>query len=250
MKIQEDSLRVIVAADEKEWAEHAAKHFATVARESVSVRGAFHVVVPGGSTPRLAFARILKTIPRNDPIWSQTHVYFGDERLVPPDHSDSNYRTIKEAWLDHVSIPEAQIHRIEGELEPEEAARRYSGVVGAFLRGSGSTGRLFDLLIHGMGPDGHVASLIPGGKLDFVADGLVGVGPAPVSPAHVRRVTLTKHTLKSSREVVFWVRGQDKAEAVHGALRGGMVTMVPEVVPPDVVVTWILDRGAASRLDS
>lgn len=250
MKAQEGSLRVIIAADEDEWAEHAAEHFAKVARGSVSARGAFHVVIPGGSTPRLAFARILKKLPRTDAVWTQTHVYFGDERLVPPDHPDSNYRSAKEAWFDHVSIPPEQIHRIEGELEPEEAARRYSGVVGAFLRGTGAAGRVFDLLILGMGPDGHVASLIPGGKLDFVADGFVGVGPAPVSPANVRRITLTRNTLKSSREVVFWVRGEDKAEAVHGALLGGMVTMVPEVVPPDAPVTWILDRGAASRLDS
>jgi 6-phosphogluconolactonase len=249
MKIEEDSIRVIVAAEEDEWSKRAADHFATAAREAIAARGTFHVVVPGGSTPRLAFRRLVAEIKRDDPLWSSVHVYFGDERLVSPDHPDSNYLAIREAWLDHVSIPEEQIHRIAGELEPEEAARRYSGVVGAFLRGGGPTGREFDLLVLGLGPDGHVASLIPRGKLDFVADGLVGIGPAPASPARVRRITLTTNTLRSSREVVFWVRGRDKAEAVRGALRGGMETMVPEVVPPDVPVTWILDRGAASRLD-
>lgn len=248
MKIQEDSLHLIVAAAKDEWAERAASHFADAARASIAAREAFHVVVSGGSTPRLAFGRLVSMIDAGDPIWADVHVYFADERLVPPDHPDSNYRMIREAWLDQVRIPEAQIHRIAGELEPEEAARRYSGVVGAFLRGGGPSGQEFDLCVLGMGPDGHVASLIPGGKLDFVADGLVGVGPAPASPARVRRVTLTSNTLKSSREVVFWVRGRDKAEAVRGALRGGIPTMVPEVVPPNVPVTWILDEAAASRL--
>jgi 6-phosphogluconolactonase len=248
MRVEEDSVRVIVVADAEEWAERAADQVASAAREAVAARGAFHVVVPGGSTPRLAFEALVAKIRREDPLWSMVHVYFGDERLVPPGHAESNYRMVREAWLEHISVPALQVHRIDGELDPEEACRRYSGVIGAVLRGGRSSGGSFDLVILGLGQDGHVASLVPGGELDFVADGLVGIGPAPLSPARVRRITLTAATLRSTREVVFWVRGREKAEAVRGALRGGMETMAPEVTPPDGRVTWILDQDAASGL--
>jgi 6-phosphogluconolactonase len=244
------SVRLIIAADQEEWSDRAADHFLEIAKRAAEARGACHLVVPGGRTPRLAFGRVTERLAPADPLWSHLHVYFGDERHVAADHPDSNVRMIQDALLTRASVPEEQVHRIEGELEPEEAASRYAAVLepllGRLPTPSGDGG--FDLVVLGLGPDGHVASLIPGQPLDFVAGSWVGVGPAPLSPARVRRITLTAPALRSTRELTLWVRGADKAEAVRQALAGGPATMVPAVTPPGRPVTWILDRDAAAAL--
>ena len=107
----------VIVTETRDWPEQAALHFLTTARDAVAHRGAFHVVVPGGSTPRQAFAHVVAHAGANDPCWERTHLYFGDERLVAPDHPDSNFRMIREALLDQAPIPAEQVHRIPGVLE-------------------------------------------------------------------------------------------------------------------------------------
>jgi 6-phosphogluconolactonase len=198
-------------------------------------------------------------VPLLEEVWRATHVYFGDERGVGPEHADSNYRMVREAWLDRMPIPAEQVHRIRGELPLEEAAADYRTSIAALLDGRGDSGARtgfdlgarpgFDLVVLGLGTDGHTASLIPGVSLDFVAEPWVGVGPAPLSPARVRRVTLTAAALRRTDRCVFWVKGENKAEVVRAAVAGeGMATTVPDVVPATGQVTWLLDRGAASRI--
>lgn len=236
-------LRILLGETTESWRTLAAEHFLAAAMAAVATRGAFHVVVPGGSTPRLAFAAVVEAGSLLD--WRRVHVYFGDERVVAPDHPDSNYRMMREAFLDHVPIPAEQVYRIEGERVAEDAAALYEETLARFLGGSKET--KFDLVILGLGPDGHVASLIPGCPLDS-SGAWVGVGRAPMSNAAVRRVTMTPAALRRACELALWVRGEDKANVVRHALRGGGATMVPEVEPVDGRTTWILDRAAASQL--
>lgn len=282
------------ARNDEEWAELAARRFFESGRAAIRERGAYHVVVPGGRTPRLAFARIVRLtqVDRSelsdacDEIcfhclaWNSVHLYFSDERCVEPTSPESNFGMVRESLLDQVSIPPEQVHRIVGELKPREAAVLYNEMLverSKILRApshrtAGVAEPLFDVVILGLGPDGHTASLVPGRALEFVAQPYAGVGPPPpsaaasgsastVAPGSASaggsggvgqvRVTLTAEALRSTRETVFWVRGADKAEVVRSALRGGEVqTMVPEVIPPGGEVAWILDEPAASLLDS
>ena len=268
------STRVIIAQDDEQWTAWAAEEFVWTAAASVMARGAFHVVVPGGSTPRAVLGRVsirrdvivdpsvdttagagswknagsLSRVGRTialDDVWPHTHVYFGDERGVGPDHPDSNFRMVRDTWLAKVPIPEHQVHRIPGERPLEEAARDYADLLSAtFDRIRG-----FDLVVLGLGPDGHTASLIPGTPLDYVAQSSVGVGPAPLSPAKVRRVTMTAAALRRTSRTVFWTKGAEKADVVHSALGGdGIQTIVPEVLPNSGTVTWMLDSESAAGL--
>ncbi len=296
------------------WIQAAAADFVRVGVASFLRRGAFHVVLPGGSTPRKVLGKLSpEFVPPDllasgiapsepapsDPVQSElaqpgiapsgpepsgtrergeeraslfeswlraTHVYFGDERGVPPTDADSNYRMVEEAWLSHSPIPADQVHRIEGELDLVEAADRYNEVVARLLGPSAVESdprtvpesdsspadlpRAFDLVALGIGPDGHTASLIPGTPLDYIAEPWVGVGPAPMSPAQVRRVTLTPAALATTRATRFWVSGDGKAEVVHAAVTGtGMQTIIPEVVRRGGEAVWVIDGAAGARLD-
>jgi len=233
------------AKDPDDWAESAARHLSDRALEAVDERGAFHLVMAGGSTPRRALACWIEQEGAESPIWSHVHVYFSDERGVPPEDPQSNYRMVREVLLDRVAIRPECVQRIRGELELEAAARDYNEVLERELGPNP-----FDLVVLGLGPDGHTASLIPGVPLDFVAEPRVGVGPAPMSPAQVRRITLTAAALRNTRETVFWVTGSAKAGVVRAALRGGdLATIVPEVTSPESSVVWLLDEDSAAGLD-
>lgn len=254
--------RVLRAPDEVAWVETAGRHFVRLAIDAIEKRNAFHVVVPGGSTPRRVFEWLTADPPgdagsvpatreRRDCgfDWARVHIYFGDERCVPPTDASSNYRMIRESLLDHVPIPDVQVHRVAGELEAREAATRYNEQLMSLLGSTTPPSGAFDAVLLGLGPDGHTASLIPGVPLDYLAPPWVGVGPAPLSPAKVPRITLTADALRATRETVFWVRGSDKAAVVRAALQGeGPPTMVPEVTAGTATVTWVLDDAAASLL--
>lgn len=246
MSFPRASVLIHRAKDADDWASAAARHLSDRASEAVGERGAFHLVMAGGSTPRRALTRWIEQEKATSPLWPYIHIYFSDERGVPADSSDSNYRMVREVLLDRVSIRHEFVHRIEGELELESAASRYNETLQQAL-----AGERFDLVVLGLGPDGHTASLIPGVPLDFVAEPWVGVGPAPMSPAQVRRVTLTAAALRHTNETVFWAMGEAKAEVVQAALQGGsLATIVPEVTSPTSSIVWMLDEDSSSRLES
>ena len=238
------------ASGEAAWVAAAIGVFVDQAKRAIERRGAFHVVVPGGSTPRRVFHDLTESGAEVE--WPRVHIYFGDERCVPPDDPSSNYRMIRESLLEGAPIPLDQIHRLEGELDARAAANRYNERLMSLLGTTAppaTPADRFDAVILGLGPDGHTASLIPGVDLDYVAEPWVGVGPAPMSPAQVTRLTLTPAALRATRETIFWVRGQEKAAVVRAALFGdGMRTMVPEVIDDAATVTWVLDAAAAGRL--
>jgi len=188
------------------------------AQQSISHRGQFHIVLAGGTTPR----SIYETLPSADTDWSSWHVYFGDERCLPADHAERNSRMAGLAWLNHVGIPAAQIHVIEAERGAELAASRYAQIVGRI--------ELFDLVLLGLGEDGHTASLFPhhdpGNTPD--APAVLAVHDAPKPPPD--RVSLSANRLGAARRVMFLVTGEAKRQAVQD-WRNGMDIPAASIKP-------------------
>jgi 6-phosphogluconolactonase len=179
------------------------------AQLAISRRGEFHIVLAGGNTPR----RIYESLRSADTDWSSWHVYFGDERCLPPDDAGRNSRMAALAWLNHVGIPSSQIHVIAAEKGAELAAHRYAQIVGRVAQ--------FDLVLLGLGEDGHTASLFPhrdpGSTPD--APAVLAVHDAPKPPPE--RVSLSANRLGAARQVMFLVTGEAKRQAVQD-WRNGM----------------------------
>ena len=207
---------------------------AGVAAERLAAAAGGHIALSGGSTPRAAYERAAEM----EVDWSGTTFWFGDDRAVPPDHEHSNYRMARETLLDR--IEGAQVERIRGELDHEEAASDYE----RRLRGAfGDAMPELDLILLGLGPDAHTASLFPRdialGERERLAVGVPTPGMAPLVP----RVTLTLPVLNHGKEVVFLVAGEDKREAVHRAFSGAKDPEAPaSLVEADEL---ILDPAAA-----
>jgi 6-phosphogluconolactonase len=213
-----------VLPDPEAVAEAAAELVENAADRAVAARGVFHLALAGGSTPRRLYA-----ILDGDRIdWSRTEVWFGDERCVPPDDDASNFRMARLALLDRVTP--AAVHRIE--TEAEDPAGAYEATLRSRI--PGDPPRL-DLVLLGMGSDGHTASLFPGDPVWRDTERLVLATVAPVEPRE--RISLTPRLLNAAREVVFLVTGASKAEA----LRRPPVVVVD---PPDGTVRWLVDEAA------
>jgi 6-phosphogluconolactonase len=193
------------------------------------------VALTGGSTPRVAYERVAALRPD----WSGVDVWFTDERCVPPDHEHSNFRMTEEALLSKVHG--ATVHRMRGELGPEEGAAAYENELGEFGP------EQLDLILLGLGPDAHTCSLFPGdaalGERERRVLGIQTPGMAPL----VARITLTLPVVNSSLQIVFLVTGEDKAEAVERAFRGPPDPRVPGSLVDGPVVA-LLDPAAAARL--
>jgi 6-phosphogluconolactonase len=202
-----------------------------------------HVVLAGGNTPRAAYERLAPM----DLDWSGCVVWFGDERCVPPDDERSNFRMVRESLLDPIGPAGPEVRRIEGELGPSRAADAYERQ----LRDTFGSFPSFDLVLLGIGPDGHTASLFPGQPtLDERDRAVVGVERAGREP-YVPRVTLTLPAINAAREVIFLVAGEDKAGPVARAIEGPPDPATPAsmVAPESGSLTWLLDPAAAAELD-
>lgn len=240
---------VVVCKTQEELFEAAAQFLCEKVPVSSTSGASFSLALSGGSTPRGLF-RLLATDPyRSQCPWSSCKIFWGDERCVPPDHSDSNFRMAKESLLDHVSIDPRHVFRMEGEREPEEAARRYEQVLSQQVqRGENNLPR-FDLMLLGMGPDAHTASLFPG--TPALQETQRAVVANWVEKLQTFRITLTPPVLNAAENVVFLVCGEDKAQAVQCVLEG---PRIPERYPAQLVdpssghVTWMMDQAAANLL--
>jgi 6-phosphogluconolactonase len=189
------NLRVEVREDAEAAARFTAEHLAAAAR-----RGG-HIVLTGGDTPRRAY----EIAAQLEPDWSRVEVWWGDERCVPPSDSRSNFRIAKESLLDRLGAQPEGVHRIRGEVEPSEAAAEYELELGALT---------FDLVLNGIGPDGHTASLFPNAPTLDERERLVVDADAALEP-FVERVTLTIPALERCREMIFLVVGDAKADAAR-----------------------------------
>ena len=219
--------------DELSVAEAAAKRIAELARACIAGRGVFRVALAGGSTPRAMHEALACS---RDLPWLAVEIFFGDERAVPPDHADSNYRMAKESLLDRVPIPPAQIHRMQAESPDREGASR---AYEALLPDS------IDVLVLGIGEDGHTASLFPGSSALRETERRVipVVGPKPPP----ERLTITPPVVLSARHRIVLAAGSGKADAVARALEG---PWDPDKTPIQLAKrgVWFLDPPAAAKL--
>lgn len=210
-----------------------------------TVRAGGHVALAGGSTPKAAYERAAEA----EPNWGGATLWFGDDRAVPADHEYSNYKMVKEVLLDRITGTQPEVERIKGELGYKEAADDYERELRASF-GEGDLPRL-DLILLGIGPDAHTASLFPNQDSLNVSDRWVfGVETAGMEP-QVPRVTMTLPVLNAGKEVVFLIKGEDKADAVARAFGGEPGPDAPSsLVRPDPgKLTVLVDPAAAAKLD-
>jgi 6-phosphogluconolactonase len=244
-------IRYYVEPNPEALARRAAQYFAEMASEAVAAHGRARIAVSGGSTPKAAFALLADPNQpwRSRMPWDRLDLYFVDERCVPPTDPDSNYRMTREAMLDHVPLPAAQIHRMEGELEPYLAADLYESELRNNFRLEGAELPVFDLVALGMGPDGHTASLFPNTPALHEINRLVVANH--VTQKDAWRVTLTWPVINHARSVFFLIAGQDKAEILKGVFTGPRnAERLPSqlIRPASGILTLILDASAAALL--
>jgi 6-phosphogluconolactonase len=249
---QDSEIRVL--SDAQSVAEAAADEFVRLAREALQRKGKFTVALSGGSTPKALYSilaeRTQKKIGPEIP-WAQIHLFFGDERHVPPDHPDSNYRMANEAMISKIPIPSANVHRIHTENQDASAAAEDYDRTLAKDFGLSSNGLpRFDLVLLGMGPDGHTASLFPGTSGVQELSQRVVANWVPKFSSF--RVTFTRPVLNNAAEVMLLICGADKAPALAEVMGSGDPNTYPVkyVQPRGGKLLWLLDKAAASRLDS
>jgi 6-phosphogluconolactonase len=229
-----------------------AEQFASAAAASIETTGSFSVALSGGSTPRGMFALLAGNGFRGRVRWDRVFFFWGDERHVPPDHPDSNFRMAREALLSHLSLREDQVFRIPAEnpdaaaaaYEYEVTMRRYFGLSdGQFPR--------FDLVLLGMGPEGHTASLFPGTKALLEQTRVVVANW--VGKFNTHRITMTAPAINAAARVLFLIGGEDKAPALKAVLEG---PLEPSQLPAQLIqpgngsLLWLCDRAAAQLLQT
>ncbi len=217
----------------------AADVFVQVVTGVLADHGVARVALAGGSTPKATYKLLASPAYRERVEWSRVEIFFGDERCVPPDHPDSNYKMAREALLDHVPLLAHHVHRLAGERRPEEAAALY----GQLLAPLGDPPQL-DLVMLGLGPDGHTASLFPGTAVLTETRALAAA--VHVAKLDSWRVTLTAPVLSAASHVMVTAVGPEKADALAAALLG------PEgAVPMQLVhatdMRWLVDEAAAQK---
>ncbi len=224
----------------------AADLFTSSAKSAAASQGRFAVALSGGSTPR-RFYSLLGSVPyRNTIDWTKVHVFWADERCVPADHIESNFKLAADAFLSRVDLPKEHIHRIRGEENPERAAQEYEKDLRSFF--GPEPYPAFDLIVLGIGEDGHTASLFPNAPALREKKRLA----VPVYPASrkLNRITLTLPALNYALQVLFLASGRAKATVVHEIMEDKNPRQCPAglVQPVRGVVTWMIDRDAAGLL--
>ncbi len=245
----DSSAQVQIFSDKGAVAREAADLFTQIALDSVAKRGRFLVALSGGSTPKamyslLADAPYASTVP-----WSSTHVFWGDERLVPPDDPGSNYYHASKLLLEHVPIPGKNIHRVKGEQPAEETMQDMVDHLGNLASADRQWPRL-DLIMLGMGSDGHTASLFPGSKSVEDPGVIVKIVTAEYEDRPSNRLTMTPLIINDARQILFLVTGANKAEALATVLRGPQnweKWPAQRIQPHDGTLTWFIDREAAGK---
>lgn len=236
--------------------EAAAERFVVAASRAIQSSGRFHLALSGGSTPRGLYALLASDPHASRVAWPRVHVFWGDERCVAPQDPASNQRMARETLLDHVPVPSSHLHAIDGENDPETAAARYEQALReAFATPVGpprsAPGARFDLVLLGLGDDGHTASLFPG--TPAVREARRWVVAEQIEKLSAWRVTLTPLVINAAAEVWFLVSGRAKAAILRRILRGPREPdrlPAQAISPRDGELHWLVDAAAASVLDS
>lgn len=250
--VEHRAYRLLVVADQTALAKEAAERCARIAEEAVARAGRFTIALSGGSTPKLLYS-LLAAEPYSTSLpWQQTHVFWGDERAVPPGDHDSNFGMAKATLLDRVPIPGNRVHRMQAERDDLDlAAREYEAEIARSFRvPPGAEPPAFDLILLGLGPDGHTASLFP--HTEAVRERARWVVRNRVPKLNSDRVTLTTPILNRGETVLFLVAGAEKAPALQAVLEG---PADPDRLPAQLIrpragrLIWLADRAAAGMLD-
>ena len=236
---------LVICPDLESLSREAARRLLAAIREvQKEPRTPFRLALAGGSTPRRLYELLAGSEFRDKIPWTQVHFFWGDERMVPQDHPQSNYRMGQEALLKHVPVPRPNIHPIPTQASPEEAAQAYENELRQhFGRGVPT----FDLILLGLGGDGHTASLFPGAAA-LEEKQRLAVAHRPGLKGF-DRVTLTLPVLNQARRVFFLVAGENKATALRAALGSGGQLPAQQVAPRNGELIWLVDAAAASRLE-
>jgi 6-phosphogluconolactonase len=249
---QKLKIEYYVEPDAAALAAGAARYFVEKVEQAVAARGRARIAISGGSTPKAAFVLLggVRQPWRARMPWEKLDLWWVDERCVPPDHPDSNFRMTREALLDHVPLKPEQIHRMEGELEPEVAAARYESELRNWFRLEGAETPRFDLLQLGMGPDGHTASLFPDTQALREMGRLAVANHVPAAK-DTWRITLTRPVINLASEVFFLVSGASKAQILKEVFLGPSdPERLPSqlIIPAGGILTLLLDQPAAALL--
>jgi 6-phosphogluconolactonase len=233
-------VKLQILTSKEDLARAAAEHFARTSSEVVAQKGFFTVALSGGSTPRALYELLADQFIDQIP-WPNIHFYWSDERHVPPDHPDSNYRIANEAMLSRVPVLPTNVHRVISENRAADAARDYEDTIKQI-----SADPRLDLILLGLGTDGHTASIFPGSEVLHETKRLVA---APwVEKLNTFRITMTLPLLNNGASVVFLVSGAEKAQIVKEALEGPEKYPAQAVKPRNGELIWMLDQDAAKDL--
>jgi len=244
----DESPRLVLVDDAPALAEAAAGAIVDAAADAVAARGRFTLALAGGATPWETYTRLASPPFAESVPWDRTWAFFGDERCVPPDHAESNYRMASETLLATVGIPADRVYRMRGEADdPEEAAAEYARTLATVFETRRGGLPRFDLVLLGLGLDGHIASLFPGSPAAReIFRTVVAVHAAAARIP--QRLTLTFPVINAAARVIFLVSGAEKAKTLKAALSDGALLPAGMVRPEDGTVTWVVDRPAASLL--
>jgi 6-phosphogluconolactonase len=216
----------------------------TAGKKTIRAENRFSIVLSGGSTPRGVYS-LLAQIQETDLDWSMVHFFWGDERCVPPDHPDSNYKMAQEVLLRKIPVPDSNIHRMSGEKHPIAAADLYQQELESFFTDNPK----FNMVLLGMGSDGHTASLFPGS--DAIMEQNRWVSASYITHLKAWRITLTPIVINQAEHIVFMVSGEDKAHTLQRVLDGAYE---PDLLPAQVIqpkkgtLSWMIDQQAAAHL--
>ena len=227
----------------------AAEEFVRLARTAIGAQGRFTVALSGGSTPKALYSLLASNYTNF--AWDRVFLFFGDERHVPPTDPDSNYRMVNESLLSKIAIPATNVYRMKAEnSDADAAAADYEKQLKGFFELEAGNFPRFDLILLGLGPDGHTASLFPDSEGLKEQSRLVIANW--VEKFKTFRISFTFPVLNNAREVMFMAAGADKADIVHQVLEGKNATEFPsqQVQPSDRKLIWMLDEAAAAKLTS
>jgi 6-phosphogluconolactonase len=248
--VEKPELIVVDSADELAVA--AADIIHRAAHQSAHERGRFTLALAGGSTPENTYAEMARRDAARGVDWSTTYLFFGDERYVPADDPRSNYHMALESLIGTAPIDEDHVFPIPTSLATSQAcARMYAGMLNQFFGTSAGEMPCFDLVLLGLGDDGHTASLFPGAKALAVRKTAVTSTPPGTLPPAVERITLTYPAINAARRVLFLVAGESKAEALGEIWRGRAARRrrpAAGVRPKHGTLTWLVDRTAAANI--
>ncbi len=238
---------VLVFDTSEQVAQAAAERFVDYSSVSIREHGLFSVALAGGSTPRRAYELLGTDEFKSRVDWSLVHLFFGDERMVTPDSPESNYGMVNDALISRVALPPQNVHRIKGETAPEKNAELYEAELRSFF-GTTDWPR-FDLILLGMGDDGHTASLFPG------SDALKEEASWAVATRHPHsgqaRITLSLPVINHAARVMFLVTGKEKAATLARVLHSDAANEelpAGKIKPEQAILEWLVDRSAASEL--